>query len=73
MLILKVLDHLNDFERNNLLKTHSIHIKSMGEQERQKHTLENIIKVERNFNEKCFNVHFKHGEFYKYTLNNEWY
>lgn len=70
---MKTLEHLNDYERNNLLKTYSIHLRSMGEQERKNFQLHNITKVERNFEEKCFQVYFKNGEWFKYTLNHEWY
>ena len=70
---MQALDHLNEFERNNLLKTHKRHLESMGKEQRSKYKLENIIKVERNFKQKCFIVHFNNGEWYHYTLGNEWY
>lgn len=70
---MRVLNHLNEFERNNLLKTHSRHLKSMGKQERQKHQLENIVKVERNHKERCFHVHYDNGQWFHYTLRHEWY
>jgi len=70
---MEALDHLNEFERNNLLKTHKRHLKAMGKEQQEKHRLENIIKVERNHDERSFHVHFKHGEWYHYTLSNEWY
>ena len=70
---MQALDHLNEFERNNLLKTHKRHLESMGKEQRSKYKLENIIKVERNFKQKCFIVHFNNGEWYHYTLSNEWY
>jgi len=70
---MNVLNDLNEFERNNLLETHKRHLKTMGKEQQAKHQLENITKVERNHEEKCFNVHFDNGEWYHYTLSNEWY
>lgn len=70
---MQALDHLNEFERNNLLKTHNIHLKTMGKEQQAKHQVKNITKVERNHEEKCFHVYFDNGEWYHYTLNHEWY
>lgn len=70
---MQALDHLNEFERNNLLKTHKRHLKSMGKEDQENHKLENITKVERNHKEKCFIVHYDNGEWYHYTLDHEWY
>lgn len=70
---MSVLDDLNTSERSNLRETHRRHTATMNQQEKEKHTLNNIIKVERNHEEKCFHVHYAHGEWYHYTLTHEWY
>lgn len=65
---METLNDLSDLERKNLSKTHKRHTSTMGYEEQQRHSINNIIeKVERNHEEKCFHVHFKHDEWYHYT------
>lgn len=70
---MQTLADLNDFERSNLLETHKRHLRSMGKEQQANHQLENITKVVRNYEKRCFQVYFKNGEWYHYTLNHEWY
>lgn len=68
-----ILNDFNEFERKNFLTTHERHVATMGSEEQYRHLLANITKVKRNREKQCFEVYYKHGEWYHYTLNNEWY
>lgn len=70
---MQALEHLNNFEMKNFLKTHRLHLDSMGKEQRSNYQLENIIKVERDFEQKCFIVQYDNGEWYHYSLKHDWY
>ena len=65
--------HLNDFEYKVLMKVYAKHNGSMGLKERVKYSLSNIVKVERNTEENCLNVHYENGEWWHYCSNGTWY
>lgn len=47
------------------------HIVSMGEEEKEKHSIENLKSVKINQKEKCFEVQYKHA-WYKYYPDGTW-
>lgn len=47
------------------------HLASMGETEKEKHSIENLVSVKINQEENCFEVQYKH-EWYKYYTNGTW-
>jgi len=70
---LPVAAHLNDDEYKLLLTVYANHNSSMGLKERNNYTLSDIVKVERNTEEKCLNVHYKNGDWWHYSTNGTWY
>lgn len=64
--------HLSSREYAILLATHSMHLRSMGLEKRKNYTLSDIVKVERNYSEKCFNVHYKNGDWWHYRPGGKW-
>lgn len=70
---LEVAKHLSDGEYKILLETYAKHNSSMGLEERKKYTLSHIVKVERNIEENCLNVHYEDGEWWHYTPARTWY
>jgi hypothetical protein len=66
-----VADKLTNQERDIVERVNALHTSNMGASERDKHSLDKIIKVEYNKAEKCLNVHYEH-EWYHYTMNG-WY
>lgn len=65
--------HLNDYEYKLLLKVYSKHNCSMDLKKREKYSLSNIVKVERNTEENCLNVHYKNGDWWHYCTDGTWY
>ncbi len=70
---LPVAKHLNDDEYNLLLDVYQKHNRSMGLEQRKDYTLSHIVKVERNLEENCLNVHYENGDWLHYTPNGTWY
>jgi len=69
---LPVASHLNDFEYKVLMQTYIKHTSVMGLRERSKYTLSRIVKVERNLEDNCLDVHYENGEWWKYYPNYTW-
>jgi len=69
---LAVAKHLSDSEYKLLLQVNSEHIRSMGFNERKNYTLLDLVKVERNFSDKCLNVYYENGEWFKYHTDGTW-
>ncbi|BDH62154.1 hypothetical protein MTP04_22840 [Lysinibacillus sp. PLM2] len=69
---LKVAKHLTEQEYDRLLKTHASHNRSMGLNEREKYTLENIVKVKRG-EKGNLHVHYDNGDWWHYTPAGNWY
>lgn len=70
---LPVAMHLNDTEYHVLLSVYAKHNSSMGMAKMKNYTLSDIVKVERNTEENCLNVHYKNGDWWHYTPNGQWY
>lgn len=68
-----IANHLNDVEYKLLLTVYANHNRSMGMEKRKNFTLSDIVKVERNIEEKCLNVHYKSGDWWHYSTNGTWY
>ncbi|MGQ4668606.1 hypothetical protein ACUIJN_22770 [Metabacillus halosaccharovorans] len=68
-----VAKHLSDNEYILLMTVYANHNSSMGIEKRKKYTLSDIVKVERNIEEKCLNVHYKNGDWWHYSTNGTWY
>ncbi|MDY7044069.1 hypothetical protein RVS70_07595 [Virgibacillus sp. M23] len=64
--------HLQEHELKMLKNTHEAHNQAMGTEERKHYSLDNIKKVKRNFPERCFEVYFRNGEWFKYYINGTW-
>lgn len=56
---------------NYLFKTYKMHLSSMGTEMRKKHTLNQIKQI--TFKDNMFQVYYKNGNWYNYTLAGEWY
>lgn len=69
---LPVAAHLSDAEYKLLLQVYANHNCSMGLKEREQHSLSYIVKVVRNTNEKCLEVHYQNGNWWKYYANGTW-
>jgi len=70
---LPVAENLSDNEYRLLLQVYADHNRSMGLEKRKNFTLSDIVKVERNTEEKCLNVHYKSGDWWHYSINGTWY
>lgn len=68
-----VAKHLTDEEFKILAETYAKHNSSMGLEARKNYTFSHIVKVERNIEENCLNVHYENGEWWHYTPNRTWY
>jgi hypothetical protein len=64
--------HLTESELKMFMKTYKRHMNAMGTEERDQYAIRNIKKVKRNIPERCFEVHFKNGEWFKYFTNGTW-
>jgi len=64
--------HLSDGEYRLLLTVYADHNSSMGLEERKNYTLSDIVKVKRNPEENCLDVHYQNGEWWHYYGNGTW-
>lgn len=69
---LPVAAHLNDKEYHLLMTVYANHNRSMGRDERIKYSLSHIVKVVRNVKEKCLEVYYENGEWWKYAIDGSW-
>lgn len=67
-----VAKHLNEREYNLLLTTYANHNSSIGLKERAAYNFDHIIKVARNPEEKCLEVYYSNGEWFKYYADGTW-
>ena len=70
---LPVAKHLNDREYHLLMTVYANHNRSMGLEERKKYMLSHIVKVVRNVKEKCLEVHYESGDWWRYSVDGSWY
>lgn len=70
---LPVANHLSDGEYRLLLEVYANHNRSMGHEMRKKYSLSDIVKVEKNIEENCLNVHYKNGDWWHYCKDGTWY
>lgn len=70
---LPVAKHLTDGEYVVLMQVYANHNSSMGLEKRKNYTLSDIVKVERDSEEQCLNVHYKNGDWWHYSVNGTWY
>lgn len=70
---LPVAQHLTDSEYELLLTVYARHNSAMGLEKRKNYTLSNIVKVERNLDKKCLNVHYENGDSWNYLPNRTWF
>ncbi|MBE1554524.1 hypothetical protein [Sporosarcina limicola] len=66
------MDNLHQKTKELLLRVHAKHTATMGQIEKEKHSLENIRKVVVDRKEKCLKVCYEH-EWYHYAPNGAWY
>lgn len=69
---LPVAAHLNDKEYHLLMTVYANHNRSMCRDERIKYSLSHIVKVARNVKEKCLEVYYENGEWWKYAIDGSW-
>lgn len=67
-----VAKHLSDIEYQLLMQVYANHNRSMGMEKRKDYTLSDIIKVKRNVEERCLNVHYK-SDWWHYCTDGTWY
>lgn len=71
------MDHVKGFKvlssamKELFMSIYKKHVASMGEIEKEKHSIENLKSIKVNQEEQCFEVHYKH-EWYKYYPNGTW-
>lgn len=65
--------HLSDQVYRILIKTNAKHLRYMWEEDRDKYSLNEIIKVEINREENCLNVYYSNSDWWHYTLDGNWY
>lgn len=70
---LPVAEHLTDSEYKLLLQVYANHNRSMGMEKRKDYTLSDIVRVERNSEEKCLNVYYTNGDWWHYSSDGSWY
>lgn len=70
---LHVFKDLNDFEWNRFITTYQCHMRALGISKRDKYGLDQIKRIERNIEESCFEVYYKNGDWWHYTLDGNWY
>lgn len=72
---LEVAKHLTDAEYTMFLETYARHNSTMGLEVRKNYTLSDIVKVERNREDtqKCLNVHYKNGDWWRYMPDRTWW
>ncbi|WP_018934466.1 hypothetical protein [Gracilibacillus lacisalsi] len=63
---------MQDHEIHMLMKTYNKHMNAIGSEEKGNYRLGNIKKVLRNIPERCFEVHYANGEWFKYYTNGTW-
>lgn len=67
-----VANHLSDNEYKLFLQVYAEHNRSIGLKERANYNLSEVVRVERNIKDKCLNVFFRNGEWFKYYVNGTW-
>ncbi|MUK89123.1 hypothetical protein GMD78_12135 [Ornithinibacillus sp. L9] len=65
--------HLSDSEYQLLMEVYANHNRSMGLDERKKFTLSDIVRVRRNVKERCLEVYYKSGDWWRYAADGTWY
>ncbi|WP_404407680.1 hypothetical protein [Jeotgalibacillus malaysiensis] len=65
--------HLSDDLYRVLETVHAKRSKSMGEEERGKYGMKNIVNVKFNKKENCLHVHFDDGNWWHYCPDGTWY
>ncbi|SFL39602.1 hypothetical protein SAMN04487943_101339 [Gracilibacillus orientalis] len=61
--------HLTESELKMFMNTYKQHMSAIGTEECDQYAIRNITKVKRNIPERCFEVYFKNGEWFKYYTN----
>lgn len=64
--------HLSKSEIKMVMRTYYKHMNAMGTKEREQYAIQKITKVKRNIPERCFEVYYKNGEWFKYYTNGTW-
>jgi hypothetical protein len=70
---IEVAEHLTDGEYSLLMQVYANHNRSMGLEQRKDYSLSHVVKVERNIKEKCLNVHYRNGDWWRYSTDGNWY
>lgn len=70
---LPVAESLTDGEYQLFLQVYANHNRSMGLEKRKNYTLSDIVKIEKNKEEKCLNVFYKNGDWWHYSAEGTWY
>lgn len=52
--------------------THKEHLRAMGTETQKDYTLENVKKIKINNRERCLEVYYRNGEWFKYFANGTW-
>lgn len=68
-----VAKHLSDGEYRLLLQVYANHNRCKGLEKRKDYTFSDIIKVKRNIEENCLDVHYKNGDWWHYAVDGTWY
>ena len=69
---MKGYERLHPNAQNLFSKVHALHLQAMGTEERKNYGQENIKQILQNNKEKCVEVHYFNGEFFKYHQNLTW-
>ncbi|CAM3305725.1 hypothetical protein FITA111629_15375 [Filibacter tadaridae] len=67
-----MLTKLSENEQKLFEQVYKRHVNAMGSEERKKYEREEVTKVERDVPNKCLNVHFANGEWFRYYVDGTW-
>lgn len=70
---LPIAEHLTDDEYKLLMQVYTNHNNSMGLEMRKYYTLSHIVKVVRNPEKRCLEVHYQNGDWWYYCADGSWY
>lgn len=71
--MIKGYDKLGIYGQQVFDLVHRNHLSAIGEVEKKKYSREQIKSVKANNKERCIEVRFRNGEFFKYKPDGTWY
>lgn len=69
---MKGYDEIGSYGRKLFDSVHARHLAAMGDEKRKNYTRENVKRIKANNKERCLEVYFANGEYFKYFANGTW-